>query len=39
VLSILRGNLDDEEDAKALKWLNVEKSEAFASDNDNLLVS
>ena len=39
VLSILRGNLDDEEYAKALKWLNSERLEAFASGNDNLLVS
>jgi hypothetical protein len=38
VPSILRGNLDDEEDPKALKWLNAEKSEAFASDNDDLCV-
>jgi len=39
VLSILRANLDDVEYAKALEWLNSETSEAFASEDDNLLVS
>ena len=39
VLAILRANLDDEEYAKALEWIKSERSEAFASEDDNLLVS